>query len=279
MGSDTRGTVLMIHGAFCASWCFDNFAEVFSARGFACEAPDLRHHQTGLEPQPDAEASVSSLNDYVSDIEGRIRKMDELPILIGHSMGGLIAQKLAAKGLARALILLSAAAPWGILPSTEDEIAAATGLMSAGPFWTHWLKPSFEVASGNALVKLDDKAKRAVFDKFCSESGQALFEMFFWMFDHGRAAAVDTAAVTCPVLMVFGSDDKVISARTGWQIAHRYGERATIHEAAGHGHMLLIEPGWERIAERCADWAARQADAKAKSLGRNRSRTKAKAKV
>lgn len=262
MGSETRGTVLMIHGAFCASWCFDKFSEAFVARGFACETPDLRNHRKGLEPAPNPDAAVVSLVDYVSDMERLIKRMDEPPIIVGHSMGGLIAQKLAARGLARALILLSAAAPWGVLPSTDDEIAAATGLMAAGPFWTRWLRPSFEVASGNALAKLDDKAKREVFNKFCAESGQALFETFFWMFDKGRASAIDTAAVTCPLLIVFGSDDKVISAKTGWQIANRYGDRATIHEAAGHGHMLLLEPGWERIAERCADWAARRADAK-----------------
>ena len=56
-----------------------------------------------------------------------------------------------------------------------------------------------------------------MFDQFSAESGRALFELFFWMFDKRRTTAVDTAKVTCPVLVVSGSDDKVVSAVTGRQ--------------------------------------------------------------
>ena len=126
--------------------------------------------------------------------------------------------------------------------------------MAAGPFWTKSMQPVFEVAADNSLDKLDPISQRRVFDKLGPESGRALFELFFWMFDVRCAIAVDSTRVKCPVLAISGSDDKLISAATGRRVAQLYGSNATFHEAQGHGHFLFLEPGWERIADRCADW-------------------------
>ena len=182
-----------------------------------------------------------------------VASFSEPPIIIGHSMGGVIGQQLAAKGLARSLVLIASGAPWGILPSTDDEFALATGLMKASPFWDKALKPSFEVARQDSLASLAPEAQRRVFDQFGAESGRALFELFFWMFDKRRTTEVETAQVTCPVLVVSGSDDKVVSAVTGRKIAQAY-PGATFHEAAGRGHFLIMEDGSRQLAERCADW-------------------------
>ena len=251
-------TVVMIHGAFAGAWCFDNFADVFRTRGWTCHAPDLRFHGLGPNLDPDPHLAMTSIRDYTEDMATFVGGLDESPILIGHSMGGLVAQQLAAKGLARGLVLLTPGAPWGILPSTSDEMAVAIGLMGAGPFWTKSLQPVFEVAAENSLNKLDSKSQRQVFDKFGPESGRALFELFFWMFDVRCAAAVDTTKVKCPVLVISGSDDKLISAATGRRVGQLYGSNGTFHEARGHGHFLLLERGWEGIAERCADWISQQ---------------------
>ena len=66
---------------------------------------------------------------------------------------------------------------------------------------------------------------------------------------------VDIAKVTCPVLVVSGSDDKVISAATGRKVAGLYAN-ATFEEAAGRGHFLIMEEGAAKLAGRCADWLA-----------------------
>ena len=73
------------------------------------------------------------------------------------------------------------------------------------------------------------------------------------MFDKRRATAVDATKVTCPVLVVSGSDDKVVSAVTGRKIAQLY-PAATFREAAGRGHFLIMEDGSRELAESCADW-------------------------
>jgi pimeloyl-ACP methyl ester carboxylesterase len=248
--------IVFIHGAFCGGWCFADIMPVFAERGWSCEAPDLPYHVPGPKRKPAPELARQSITDYTRDMAEFIGRLPEPPVIVGHSMGGLIAQQLAAQGLARALILFAPAPPWGVLPSTESEMNLAKGLMQASPFWDKALNPSFEVAKGDSLASLDPAAQKRIFDMFSPESGRALFELFFWMFDRQRATAVEAAAVTCPVLVVAGSDDKVISAVTARKVAALYAH-ATFEEAAGRGHFIIMEEGAARIAARCADWLAK----------------------
>jgi non-heme chloroperoxidase len=248
------GKVVLIHGASVGGWCLEGFASQLRSRGWSCCVPDLRHHGDGPIKEPDPRLATTSIRDYTKDMARLVEGLDEVPIIIGHSMGGLIAQQLAADGLARALVLLSPSAPSGILPSTDAEFLFATQLMAAGPFWTMALQPVFEIAETGSLNRLDSVSRRRVFARLGPESGRALFELFFWMFDGSRATTVASESVTCPVLIVFGSEDRIVSAQTGRRIAALYGERATFVEVPSHGHFLPMEPGWERLAELAADW-------------------------
>lgn len=248
--------VVLIHGAFCGGWSFADVMPVFAERGWSCEAPDLPYHVPGPKRAPNPALARQSIDDYTRDMAAFVKRLSKPPVIVGHSMGGLIAQQLAAQGLARALVLFAPAPPWGILPSTEAEMNLAKGLMQAAPFWDKALNPSFEVAKGDSLAGLDPEAQRRIFAMFSPESGRALFELFFWMFDRQRATAVDAAAVTCPVLVVSGSEDKVISAVTGRKVAALYAH-ATFEEAAGRGHFLIMEQRAAALAARCADWIAK----------------------
>jgi non-heme chloroperoxidase len=251
--------VVFIHGAFCGGWCFADIMPVFAERGWSCQAPDLPYHVPGPKLVPDPALASQSIADYTRDMAAFVKRWPEPPVIVGHSMGGLIAQQLAAQGLARALVLFAPASPWGVLPSTEGEMNLAKGLMQASPFWDKALNPSFEVAKGDSLASLDADSQKRIFDVFSAESGRALFELFFWMFDKQRATAVDAAAVTCPVLVVAGAEDKVISPVTGRKVAALYAH-ATFEEAAGMGHMLIMEQGAPSLASRCVDWLAKNAN-------------------
>jgi pimeloyl-ACP methyl ester carboxylesterase len=244
----------MIHGAFAGGWCFGNFANVLNAQGWTCHTPDLRYHEMGPTRVPDQRLATTSIADYTADMAALVSGLDEKPVIVGHSMGGIIAQQLAAKGLARALVLLASGAPWGILPSTDEERAVATGLMGAGAFWTRALNPVLAVAEKDSLANLDPAAQRRVFDRLGPESGRALFELFFWMFDKHRTTEVDIGGIGCPVLIIAGAADKVISPTTAGRIAGLYGGRAAFYVAPGHGHFLPLEPGWEELAWHCSSW-------------------------
>lgn len=193
------------------------------------------------------------MNDYLAELDAFLRAMPAKPVLLGHSMGAILAQQLAAQGLASALILAAPAPRAGILPPTDGERQLAQDLMALGPFWNTVINPDFDLAKIYTLNCLPEAEQRAVFDQFGPESGLAFFQMFFWMFDRTGATAVDTAAVKCPVLCLVGAEDRIVSAQTARDTASAY-SGATFWELERHGHMLVLEPGAEEIARRIAEW-------------------------
>ena len=246
--------IVMLHGAFSGAWSFDVFRAVLEEQGWDCHAPDLIYHGAD-KAQGDRLAGVS-LTRYTRQMQRFLARFPAPPVLLGHSMGCVIAQQLAAQGLARALILVGPAGRHGILPSADFEQQGSQGLMTLGPFWQTAVHANFEVALATSLNRIPPAQQRAVFDQFGPESGQALFELFFWMLDTGRATAVDTEAIRCPVLCVRGGDDRVVSRGTARATAAAY-RGAALWEPRDHGHMLLVEPGAATIARRIARWAGR----------------------
>ncbi len=245
--------VILIHGAFAGPWCMDKFAGYFRDRGWTCHVPALRYHDRDPQAEPDPALAGTSVEDYTMDLENFIEELETPPVIVGHAIGAVIAQKLAARRLASAIVLINSNAPWGILPSTDSERAVARGLMEAGAFWKEPMRVDFDLIATYAFNKLDPATQRAVYDRLGPESGKVMFEMFFWMFDDRRATKVDFAEVKCPVLVVSGAEDRAVPAVTGRRIADHY-EHATYHEAPDRAHFLFLEPGWEEIAEYCADW-------------------------
>ena len=242
----------MIHGAFCGPWAFDDFRKPFES-AFRVRTPTLRHHGDGARPS--RALGQTSLTDYASDLAQFIETLDTAPILIGHSLGGLLAQMLAAKGLAKALVLLAPCPPWGILPSTFFEVASAQTMWLAGDFWNQPLVPDYGIAAANSLDRLPSAERRKVFARFVPESGLATFEIMQWALDPKRAAEVKAQDVTCPVLCLAGSEDKINPPSTVRRIAERY--RGTYEELRGHSHWLIGEPGWEKIAARALAFSSR----------------------
>lgn len=244
--------IVMIHGANAGGWCFDRFKAVFEGLGFRCHVPDLIGHGTKATDGGKTLIGVG-MADYRAELEALLDTVPPRPVLLGHSMGGVLAQQLAAEGRARALILAAPAPRSGILPPTEAEKKLDQELMGLGAFWQSVINPDFNLARIYTLNRIPESEQRAVFDRFGPEFGRAFFEIFFWMFDRTRATAVETDAVTCPVLCLVGSDDKIVSPQTARETARPY-RNATFWELDGHGHMLVLEPGADAIASRIADW-------------------------
>jgi pimeloyl-ACP methyl ester carboxylesterase len=243
---------MMIHGAFCGPWVFDSFRAPFEAAGYVVHAPALRHH--AKPSRASRPLGMTSLIDYAKDIEEFADSLGSAPILVGHSLGGLLAQMLAARGKARALVLLAPCPPWGVLPSTMFEVASAHALLLAGDFRNHPLKPEYWVAAANALDHLAPLERKKVFAQFGPESGRATFEIMHWAWDSRRAAQVRARDVSCPILCLVGEHDKINPPSTVRRIAERYEGRAVFHELPKHSHWLIGEPGWEKIAKRALLW-------------------------
>ena len=244
--------IVMLHGASAGGWCFDKFREVFEGGGWAVHTPDLIGHGKDKDGADQKLIGVG-LAEYRAEFAAVLSALPPQPVILGHSMGAVLAQQLAASGLARALILVSPAPRAGILPSSDSEKDLSQSLMGIPSFWKTVINPDFDLACFYSLNRVPKDQKRSVFDKFGPESGLAYFEMFFWMLDKAKAAAVDTGAVRCPVLCLSGTDDNLVSLATARATALPYRD-AQFWEEAGHGHMILVEPGAEDIARRISAW-------------------------
>jgi pimeloyl-ACP methyl ester carboxylesterase len=253
--SEALPPVVMIHGAFCGGWAFENWRPDFEARGFEVHTPTLRHHDCGA--QPPAALGKTGLRDYADDVEELLDALGEPAILVGHSMGGLIAQMLAARGRAKALVLLAPSAPWGMMPSTPFEVASAQALYLAGDFWRKAIDPEPWLASTHALDRLEPQMHDRVLARMVPESGLAAFEIFHWFFDLTHAAKVDARAVTCPILCFSGSADRINPPATVRRIAGRYQGRAQYRELEGFSHWPMAEPGWQKVLAHALFWLER----------------------
>lgn len=242
--------VLMIHGAFCGPWALDGLKQKFEDAGYAVTAPCLRFH----DQKPPPALGTTGLADYAADLEEEARALGEAPLLVGHSMGGLLAQQLAARLPVAALVLLAPSAPWGVPPTTLFEIGAAQALHLNPGYWNRVLEPNRDAALSHSLNMLPRHMRDEVYERLVPESGRATFEILNWGLDLNHASGVEAEKVTAPLLFLTGSEDRINPPSTVARIAALYGARATNEVLDGMGHWLIGEPGWERLAERALNW-------------------------
>jgi pimeloyl-ACP methyl ester carboxylesterase len=248
-----RPPVIMIHGAFCGPWSLGGLKQKFEDAGYRVASPCLRFHD---EKPPPAALGTTGLGDYAADLEDEMRALNEAPILVGHSMGGLLAQQLAARLPARALVLLAPSAPWGTPPTTLFEIGAAQALHLQPGYWNQVLEPNRDAALTHSLNMLPRHMRDEVFERLVPESGRATFEIMNWGLDLNHASGVEAEKVMAPLLFLTGTEDRINPPSTVARIAALYGARATHEVLDGMGHWLIGEPGWERLAERALAWLA-----------------------
>ncbi|MCR5878397.1 alpha/beta hydrolase [Phenylobacterium sp. J367] len=250
-------TIVMVHGAFCGGWAFERFRAPFEAAGHTVVAPDLRGHA------PDDRAGVVgvSMTDYAQDIAALCASYPEPPILIGHSMGGLVAQLAARRFRPRALVLLAPSAPWGVAGSTFEEAATAFGIQMLGPFSAGAVEPDLGLMNRYSLSRMPKGGKRPILTRLRPESARALRETVTWWLDPFMTTSVGAGPLGVPALAVAGAHDLVHPPATVRLTADRLG--AAYQEMPGMSHWLLGEPGYETVADLVLRWLADEARAAA----------------
>lgn len=248
------GNVYMIHGIMSGPWVWDNYRHYFEREGYTCAAATLRYHDMELQGKPDPALGTTGLLDYAADLEREISAFDDRPILIGHSMGGLLAQIMAARGLAKALVLLTPVSPAGIMLLTPSAIRTFLRVHARWGFWRKPFRLGFNDAAYGILNKLPVRRQKEIYANFVYESGRVLCEAAYWFLDPKRASSVDEARVICPVLIINCMEDRVTPASVVRKIYRKYKHVATCREYTDHAHWPMAEPGWEKIARDAADW-------------------------
>ena len=233
--------VLCLHGLFAGSWVFERFLPLVAERGHPAAALSFRGHPPA-PPLPSI--GRTSIAAYCHDAAEAARVLDR-PIVIGHSLGGLVALLLASRNLVRAAVLVSSAPPRGITVLSPSLVLRLPRYLPALLLSRAFLpRPADLDALVLNRVPASEREQHRI--RFVPDSGRA-----------ARQAAIgssdaDLSVARTPMLVVSGDEDRFVPLGVARRIAQRYD--APLHVARGHGHFLFGEPGWEPHAAAILDW-------------------------
>jgi pimeloyl-ACP methyl ester carboxylesterase len=241
----TRPAVLFVHGYFADATVWNEWLPFFAGGGFPAYALNLRG-RGGSEPVASlGHASIADFADDARLVVRRITVEHGAPAAVGHSMGGLIVQLLAAEQILRAAVLIAPAPPRGISVLSPRVVFKQLKYLPA-ILGSHLVKPAASDLRELVLNHLGPVEQNVLIASLVPDSGRAGRDMSI------TGVPVDARRVTCPVLVVTGDDDHFIPRRISERVAERYGAPVRLFE--GHGHMLIVERGWRAVAEAIADW-------------------------
>jgi len=238
---DSKPPVLLVHGMFAGAWMWEPYQSLLARHGYESHALNLRGHH---DSRPVTDIGRVSLAEFVDDALEVARTLRS-PIVVGHSMGGLIAQKVAEQGACRALVLIGSAPPrW--IPALSGVLLRHLVKYLKELFLMQPLFPGRDAADAlmfnrTPRAQADDEYARLV-----PESGRAGLELSF------GAHAVHAPRITAPVLVVLGREDRFVVPRISRAIARKY--RADLRQYDNFAHHIINEPGWEAPAAEIVEW-------------------------
>lgn len=241
----TRRPVLFVHGYFATSSVFTEWLPFFAARGVSAYAINLRGRSGS---RTNIDLGRATIGDFVSDAAAVARHLGK-PVVVGHSMGGLIAQRLAEQGDVHAAVLISPAPPKGITV-LSPRLAIKQLKYLPAIVGSKTVDPAREDLREIVLNRVPAKLQDAILDRLVPDSGRAGKEMSL------TGVPVDETRVHCPMLVVGAREDRFIPVKIAERVAKRYG--APIRVLEGHGHMSIVEPGWEALADSIEKWIEQQ---------------------
>jgi len=239
--------ILFVHGAWHAAWCWqDTFLEYFSEKGWEVHALSLRGHG-----QSEGREKIRwwSIADYVSDVEQIANSLDREPIVVGHSMGGLVVQKYLETHSAVAGVLLASVPPSGTLKLNLRVIRHHPLV---------WLMMN-ALMSGYPAVAKPEYAREWLFspgisnEQLLRHHSQMQNESYRALLDALLLDLPNPSKVKTPVQVLGAENDAFFSVEEVRATARAYGVEATIFP--GMAHNMIAEPGWRDVADTIMRWA------------------------
>jgi len=241
--------LLFVHGAFTDARIWDaNFLPYFAAQGYAAHAVSLRGH--GLS-EGQTQLHRWRLRDYVEDLSRTIADLPTAPVLIGHSMGGMVVQKyLESEPEIAGLALMASVSPRGLLPSNLLMALRHPFLFQQMAIYSLF---------GPALGGLDT-TRRLLFSKDASTAllrdsmrfMQAESHLVTWDLIGMDPLRLDPDQLRIPVLVLGAQQDVFISPEIVRQTANFYRSEAQVFPAMAHAMML--DTRWRSAAESLRQW-------------------------
>ncbi|MEV0567537.1 alpha/beta fold hydrolase [Dactylosporangium sp. NPDC050588] len=256
--------VVFIHGLWLHASSWQPWVELFRAEGYAPVAPGWPGEPgTVAEAREHPEAVADhGIDDVVEHYAKVIAGLPAKPILIGHSFGGMIAQKLLGQDLAAAAVAVDAAQIKGVLPLPLSALRATLPVFR-NPANKHravsLTAQQFRFAFGNAVT---EQESQELFDRWAVPApGKPLFEAAAANFDPHSPAKVDTAnELRGPLLLITGGRDHTVpeSVTRATLKQYRHSHAVTdLLDFPDRAHSLTIDSGWRAVADESLAWLRR----------------------
>ena len=240
-----RPPLLFVHGAFAGAWCWaEHFMPHFAQAGYCCYALSVRGHG---ESEGRGQLSLHSMRHYVDDLAQAIGHIGSPPVVIGHSMGGLVAQKYLERAALPAIVLIASVPPHGLMPASVSLALLKPQLINELNRLLFTGRASLEAmrqALFSGPIALDRLSR--YYGLMQPESPRVIWDMTF--FDLPQLWRI-----RMPPLLVLGAErDAMVPSQQVELSAQTYGTRAEIFP--GMGHAMMLDVGWQKVADRIIGW-------------------------
>jgi pimeloyl-ACP methyl ester carboxylesterase len=262
--------VVFIHGLWISHTAWQPWIEYFAAQGHHAIAPAWPgEHATVDETRRNpADQAGFGIDELTEHFVRTLEQFDTPPVAIGHSFGGLIAQKLLGQNKVAAAIAIDPAPIKGVKPLPIAQLRSAFPVLG-NPLNRGRAKAltqaQWRYGFGNALTQAESDE---LWEQWSIPSpGKPLFEAAIANFAGNSPAAVDTANGTRgPLLITAGIADHTVpfvSAKATHGLYAKSNAITDFHEFDGRGHSLTIDHGWRDVADVSLAWLAhREVDAR-----------------
>lgn len=260
MSTHSLPPVVIVHGMWSTGETLRDMRVSFEKHGFEVHTPNLPGHLPRAQ-MDDAAREVlcqCGVEEYVRSIQDLVNGLERAPILIGHSMGGLVAQLVAARTTIEALVLVSSAAPAGINAWAWSVMRTFGRNLFLFPMWKKLTQiglPNirYGIANTQSQGTQHDIAREVTY-----ESGRASFQIAMWFLFRRPPTRMAADLVDCPILMLGGQQDRITPIQQQRKIAELYRGRARLIELPGVCHWTIGGSALPLVKQHILNWLKQQ---------------------
>jgi len=243
--------LLMIHGMWSRPSAFTQLRAELEATGLRSAAVTLPHHDVPPGSPAPPQLGALKLGDYVAALEREVAELGESPVILGHSMGGILAQLVSVKVQPKGLILLATA------PSAQANSMSLSSIRTMRRVtgkWGWWREPTLldaESARSGVYNGVPEAEIRPALADLTWDSGPALAQLAAPWLDREKGSRVDYSRLTMPTLVITGLEDQTVSSaisRKTARLISAHSSSVDYEEWPGVGHWLFHDAVRPRLA-------------------------------